>query len=150
MLAELRLSGGINALAHQLGERPAVIFDLVEEQLPSLLKAFREFAGGLNTLIAMLERSGGSTLAAAVMGHEQVDPGPGQEILRQLPIGKLQGEPHEPSSEQALRDRLLPLLIMLAGGYLAARASAGNWKRGELAGLLEASVTRPPQDEDQV
>ena len=143
MFETLRHSGGINALAHILGEPPATTLAGAEALLPGLLAGFRGFAGGLDALLAMLDDLGGGNLAAAVMGHEAVDTAPGVAILARLP----RYETEDGAIDPALRDRILPLLAMLAGGYFAARATGSGLPPGELAQLLEPDRKTLSDDE---
>lgn len=151
MLATLRQSGGINALARQLGAQPAQALAGAGELLPGLLQGFREFSGGIDGLLALVDSLGGGGLAAAVISHEPADAAPGHKILAGIPVieasegGAMTGEG---SIDPDLRKRMMPLLAMLAGGYLAARAAGGGLPEGELAGLLDPGDDRaPPVDE---
>ena len=49
-----------------------------------------------------------------------------------------------------LRQRMLPLLAMLLGGYLSARAMGGGLDMAELASLLEARKSFYSPGEEQV
>ncbi len=84
MLAALRLSGGINALARQLGASPVDASAAAEALLPSLLAGFRNFPSGQAVLLTLFGELGGSALASAVMSHEAADPAPGKAIVDRL------------------------------------------------------------------
>ena len=145
MFSILRLSGGINALARQLGEPPSVALAGAEALLPGLLAGFRNFTGGFDALLGLLNELGGDALAAAIMSHEAAGIQPGLTILERLSGVADAGEA---PVDAGLRERMLPLLAMLVGGYLAARASAGALQGAELARLLEpGDAPLPPGDE---
>ena len=135
MLAALQSSGGLNALARQLGATPSEALAAAEALLPRLLGAFQSIEGGVPALIALLGEMGGSALASAVMDEEQVDPAPGVAILDAIKSARLLAVDIE-HAELALRERMLPMLAMLAGGYLAARAATDHLSNAELARLL--------------
>lgn len=127
MLATLRRSGGIEALARQLGETPANATAQVIELLPSLLDDFRSYANNLNGLLEILDNFGGGEMAAAVMAREPADDQAGRGLLDIVLHGT--GGPAAgvgTGFDPAMLTRMRPLLAMLIGGYIAARAGAGT------------------------
>lgn len=151
MLAALRQSGGLNALARQLGAGAPEIALAVESVLPGLLTKFRNFERGFPKLIDVLGELGGSSLAVAVMDHEHADPAPGLAVLEFLDCADApcaNGNSHE--IDAGLQHRMLPLLAMLVGGYLAARAAVTGLSSPELANLLQPDPMRPPPSDEPV
>ena len=60
ILATLRQSGGINALARQLDQPPAAIMAAANNLLPGLVERFRQCSGGMPELLRLIEESGGA------------------------------------------------------------------------------------------
>jgi hypothetical protein len=123
MLTALQRSGGIDALARQAGVEPLQAHSVAKAVLPAMLTALRNASGGRPGLLAEFERRGGAGLAAAVMGVERTDTVQGQEILDGM-LGQdsavLAGIAEQGGASS---ERLLPLLVMLVGGYVSARAA---------------------------
>ncbi len=154
MLATLRRSGGVNALARHLDAPPAVATAGVKALLPVLLPRFSQFSGGTKVLFEVLSDLGGAGLATAVMAVESADPAPGDALLAQLfPSPDLFAVEMRSTAEanecdQALLERLFPLLAMLVGGYVSARAAAGTLSDSELAEFFaSAEQSTPPGPE---
>jgi hypothetical protein len=134
----LRRSGGVDAIAKQLGIPPAMAAVGAEALLPAILGGFRkngEAAGGgetgLGSLIGMLGGLGGGELAANVLGPEPTDVARGNDVLGQIfgskdvsrtVAGHAAGQT---GLDPALLKQMLPILAMLVGGYLSARAQGG-------------------------
>ena len=151
MLAALRQSGGLNAISRQLGAAPGATNAVVEVLMPRVLERFRCVDGGVSELVLMLGTIGGGALAAAVMSHEPADPAPGAAIVRRLGgrIAFVLGvQPDDPDDD--LAERILPLLVMIAGGYLAARAAAKGVTAAELEHLLRPDAAPPLTHEEPV
>ena len=139
ILATLRQSGGIDALARQLGGPPAVIMAAVEATLPGLIESFRQYSDGMPGLLQVIEAAGGVALAQSIMSHDKVDSQPGAKILASIQAGTAQSgaNPAETGVDPDLRQRLMPLLAMLLGGYLSARSASGDLTVQQLAELLD-------------
>lgn len=144
LLATLRRSGGINALARQLDVPPATATAGVKALLPAMLSGFRDYTTRLDELVGLLAQHGGAALASAVMSVEPTDAAPGTAIVSklfpdiaklstelQLAAGKVDGD-----IDIDLARQLFPLLAMLIGGYVAARAAAGGLSDSELQTLF--------------
>lgn len=151
ILATLRRSGGIDALVRELDLSPAVAAAGAEALLPALIGGFarqRDRAGGgdagLISLVGTIGNLGGGTLAANVLGPDKTDIARGTAVLDWI-FGSKDASRlvalHAVESSQldaALLRRMLPLLAMLVGGYLAARAGgSGAVGSGGIAGLDE-------------
>lgn len=150
----LRRSGGVDAIAKQLGIPPATAAAGAEALLPAIVGGFRkqgEAVGGgdagLGGLIGMLGALGGGRLAANVLGPEPTETARGNEVLGQIfgskdvsrtVAGHAAGQT---GLDPALLKQMLPILAMLVGGYLSARAqgsggdSAASGGGGGLGGL---------------
>ncbi|MCB2078493.1 MAG: hypothetical protein KDE55_12445 [Novosphingobium sp.] len=135
VVAILRRSGGLDALARQLGEKPPQVYAGATAMMPGLIDAMRaqvQALGGsrigVNRLVTMFENYGNGKLAEDVMAPGKVDPAPGLELLGIMfgPEGALSlaaGEPARASGvEAALLEAMLPLLTMLTCGYFSAMA----------------------------
>ena len=137
VLAKLVQSGGVNAIARQLGASPSATLAAARALMPGLIEGLRSYPGGVSALLARFADLGGDLLAAAVMGPDPVDSSPGQAIIARIG-GIAVALPGDAPGDQDLRLQLAPLLAMLAVGYLAARAAASGLTEAELAALLIA------------
>lgn len=150
MIEMLRSSGGLEAVSKQLGVSPAVAAAGAEALLPAILGGFRKQAdsagggeAGLGSLIGMLGTLGGGTLASNVLGPEPTDTAKGNDVLGQIFGSKdvsrsVAGDAAARSGIDAeTLKRMLPILAMLVGGYLSARAggSGGESSGGGLGSL---------------
>lgn len=140
ILATLRQSGGINALARQMGQPPALVTAAANALLPGLIERFRQCSGGMPGLLRVIEEVGGAGMAQAIMTDDEVNVQPGMLLLAR--IGNVSSIPTDnpPAGRLApdLEARLTILLAMLLGGYLSARAASGAMSEAELSALLEA------------
>ena len=148
----LRRSGGVDAIAKQLGIPPAMAAAGAEALVPAIIGGFRkqgDAAGGgetgLGSLIGMLGTLGGGELAANVLGPEPTDTARGNDVLGQIfgskdvsrtVAGHAAGQT---GIDPELLKKMLPILAMLVGGYLSARAQGGGdaapARGGALGGL---------------
>ncbi len=145
----LRRSGGIEAVSKQLGIPPAMASAGAEGLVPAILGGFGKQAGasgggesGLGALIGMLGSLGGGGLAANVLGPEETDVGKGNEVLSQIFGSKdisrtvAADAAGKTGIDPAVLKKMLPILAMLVGGYLSARAGgSGAQGSGGLGGL---------------
>lgn len=149
LLDMLRRSGGIEAVSKELGVAPGVAATGVEALLPAIVGGFAkrsEAAGGgetgLGALVEVLGGLGGGSLAANVLGPDETEVGRGNDVL-----GEIFGSKDVSRSvaadaatrtgiDPATLKQMLPLLAMLVGGYLSARAGgSGTEGSGGLGGL---------------
>jgi len=154
LLAVLQRSGGIESLARHLGAHPATVLEASRALIPSLLSVMRTFvatrgggAAGLQALVDLIDSHGDGTLAVEVMRDGPVRTTDGEELLALLlpaeeERARLSGEAatalgHELASQAAL----LPLLVMLVCGYIAARAATDGGVGG--LGEIGEALTRP-------
>jgi hypothetical protein len=138
--ATLRQSGGINALARQMGQPPADILSASNVLLPGLVARFAGFRGGIPGLMQQIEEVGGASMAQAIMTSDRVDNQPGVMLLAR--IGNHTSASGHGTAKTGLAPdseaRLTSLLAMLLGGYLAARHAGGNLSEQDLGQLLVA------------
>lgn len=123
MLTALQRSGGIDALARQAGVDPPQAHSVARAVLPAMMTALRNVSGGRPALLKQFESHGAAGLAAAVMAVEPAEVAPGQAILDEA-----LGEDGTLLADMAAQaggssERLLPLLVMLVGGYVSAMAA---------------------------
>lgn len=136
LLDLLRRSGGLAAIANNLGiDQPATLA-AAEVLLPRIQQALHDRVGqaggsalGMGQLLAQLADLGGGKLAGALLQQSL----PGQGEIDRI-AGAILGEEDNPEqglAKAAQRSglpvetvrRVRPLLAMLTGGYLSARAS---------------------------
>jgi len=145
-------AGGIDALASQLGIPPEQARQGAESLLPSILGGFAQKAGGADApeaaeLHEQLDSLGGADLADNVTGPEPTDTARGDQLLGHIFGSKdvsrqVAGQASQSSGlDPALLKKMLPILAMLVGGFMARRASsqgggAGAGGGGGLGGIL--------------
>lgn len=153
MFATLRRSGGIESLVRRSGYPPATVSAVSEAMIPELLACLRAFVereggeeAGVKNLLGVLEELGGGRLAAEVMGHEPINPEPGETILKRICDGNAIKRPapdavaERTGLDLATIEKILPLLTMLLCGYISARAG-GNGEEDGLHWALDVLVT---------
>ena len=150
MLAKLIQSGGINAIARQLGETPSATLASARSLMPGLRQGLHNFPGGIAAVLDRFASAGGVEFAAAIMGPDPVDISPGEAMISL--IGGIVLSPDDGTVENAdLRLRVAPLLAMLVVGYLMARVAASDLTHGELETLLFSEEQKHGStDEDSV
>ena len=143
----LRSQGGIDAIANQLGISPADAERGVGALLPSILEGMGQQAASASAgsgagggLADILTRLGGGALATNVVAPEPTEVDKGNTILGEIFGSKdvsRQVAGHAAQStgiDPAILKKMLPILAMLAGGYLSSRSSQGGG--GGLGGIL--------------
>lgn len=151
-LATLRRSGGIHALARQIGSTPSDVLAGADALLPSLLDRTRTFVTehgggqiGAKALLDMLAELGDGNLAAEIMGPGPLDPAAGEILLGRLypsaqeraeAVGQAAAAGPE-GADVALLERLHAPLAMLLGGYIAARAAGSSAPASGIAAIAE-------------
>ena len=123
LLTALQRSGGLDALARQAGIATPQVHAAARAVLPEMLAAFRNLPGGRAGLLAEFERHGGASLAAAVMAMERADAAPGKTILAHVPGLGNPALAEKVAQAGVAPEPLLPLLVMLAVGYMSAMAA---------------------------
>ncbi|MDL2353255.1 MAG: DUF937 domain-containing protein [Pseudomonadota bacterium] len=152
----LQQSGGIAAIAGQLGVSPQVAEAGAAALLPAIAGGFSKQADaagggerGLGSLIGMLGGLGGASLATNVLGPEPTDVDKGNDVLGQIFGSKdvsrtvATHASNQTGIDPALLKKMLPILAMLVAGYLSHRADGaqsqnegGTLGGGGLGGML--------------
>lgn len=160
LLDVLRRSGGLVAVARQLDVAPPVVLAASTALLPLVRAGFRRdveqaesLAAGLSGLLAWLERLGGGALASAVLQNDTATNGAGDQIVARIfgpaltrhVIADAAAQSEIPAETVA---QVLPLLAMLAGGYVSARAGrmSASDCLAELGPLLDLAGEPNPLD----
>ncbi len=157
----LRRTGGVNAMARELGISPRVASDGTAALLPAImggLSKMRDRAGqgqNLEGVTAALKKSGGSSMAEAVLMPGDTNTSPGnimlQEIFGSPQVSRMVAEDaaHKAQLDVAILRKLLPLLSMLVGGYISARSGSGQGDGSNdawMVSLLDFEVDGNPLD----
>ena len=153
MMDMLRASGGLDAIAGQLGIPPEMAQAGAGALLPAIVGGFQKQSeaagggeGGLGSLIGMLGGLGGAGLADNVLGPEETQVDKGNDILGQIfgskdvsrtVAGHAAGQT---GIDPAILKKMLPLLAMLVGGYLSSRGGAQGEAQGGGAGGMLGSI----------
>ena len=151
MMEILRQTGGVEAIARELGVPPAVAQAGAEALLPAVVGGFRKQAeapatGGLGGLVDILGGLGGGALATSVLAPEPTDVSQGNDILGQIFGSKdvsrtVAGQAASQTGiDGALLKRMLPLVAMLVAGYLARQGGAAGAGQGEGAGGIGGMI----------
>ncbi len=143
MMEMLRASGGLDAIAGQLGIPPEMAQAGAGALLPAIVGGFQKQSevagggeGGLGSLIGMLGGLGGAGLADNVLGPQETDVNKGNDILGQIfgskdvsrtVAGHAAGQT---GLDPELLKKMLPILAMLVGGYLSSRGGAQDEAQG--------------------
>ncbi len=151
MMDMLRATGGLDAIAGQLGIPPELAAAGAGALLPAVVGGFQKQsdaggggAGGLGSLIGMLGGLGGAGLADNVLGAEPTDVNKGNDILGQIfgskdvsrtVAGHASGQT---GIDPELLKKMLPILAMLVGGYLSSRG--GGQSEGQGGGGILGSI----------
>lgn len=145
----LRQTGAVDALSRELGVDPATAEAGATALLPSILSGFQNPVspseegsspsafpglGGLGSLIGMFGSLGGSAMLENATSDQPTDVGTGNQILGQI-FGSKDGSRAVAASasaqsgvEPSLLRKMLPILAMVAAGYVMKHAgqSAGS------------------------
>ena len=147
----LQQTGGIGAIAQQLGIPPQVAEAGAGALLPAVVGGFNKTAdaqgggaGGLGSLINILGSLGGAGLATNVLGPEPTNVDAGNEVLGQIFGSKdvsrtvADHASGQTGIDPAILKKMLPLLAMLVAGYLSHQAGGGQQDQqgGGMGGML--------------
>ena len=144
----LNQMGGISSVARELGVSEAEAQNGAAALLPAILGGFKKQAQsqptGLAGLAGMLGQLGGGGLMDNVLGAQPTDVNRGNEVLGQIFGSKdvsrvvAQNAAGSTGLDPALLKRMLPMLAMLAGGYLSKQTGglAGRAAQTGLSGGL--------------
>jgi hypothetical protein len=132
----LQQIGGIGAMARELGVSETQAASGVEALLPAILGGFKRQAQaqptGLDGLGAALQQLGGGGLLDEVLARQPTDVGRGNDVL-----GRIFGTPDvsrtvaqhaaaQSGLDASLLKKMLPLLAMLVGGFIARQHGAAQ------------------------
>jgi hypothetical protein len=148
MLAQ---TGGLQAMARELGVSEAQAASGADALLPAILGGFKKQAQaqptGLEGLGGLLGQLGGGGLLDDVLAPQPTDVGRGNDVLGQI-FGSqdvsravAQNAASQSGLAPSLLKKMLPLLAMLVAGYMAKQRDAGadvppSSEGGGLGGLL--------------
>ena len=148
MLAE---TGGLQAMARELGVSDAQAASGADALLPAILGGFKKQTQsqptGLEGLGGLLGQLGGGGLLDDVLAPQPTDVSRGNDVLGQI-FGSqdvsravAQNAASQSGLDPSLLKKMLPLLAMLVAGYMAKQRDAGadvppSSESGGLGGLL--------------
>ena len=143
----LAQTGGLQSMARELDMDPQQAASGAEALLPAILGGFQKTqaqAGGPGGLADLLGQLGGGGLMDQVLSPEPTDVGQGNEVLGQIFGSKdvsrtvAQSAAGQSGLDPELLKKMLPMLAMLVGGFMAKRggADATADSGGGLGGLL--------------
>ena len=147
----LQQSGGITAIANQLGIPPAMAEAGASALLPAIVGGMSNHAegagggeGGLGSLIGMLGGLGGAGLATNVLSDEPTNVDQGNSVLGQIfgskEVSRTVADHAAGSTgiDPAILKKMLPILAMLVAGYLSNQAGGGQQgeQSGGMGGIL--------------
>jgi hypothetical protein len=147
ILDMLSQSGGVDALAKELGIDPGLAHTAANALLPAVVGGFKKTSqahpDGLDGLAGILGGFGGSGLLENVIGAQPTQVSVGNAILGQIFGSKdvsrtvAAGAAQSSGLDPALLKKALPILAMLVAGYLSKQGGvAAPSGGGVLGGLL--------------
>lgn len=154
--AMLQQSGALSAMSRELGVDQTTAMNGAQALLPAILGGFGKQgqAGGIESIVGMLGGLGGGGLLDAVTNQEPTPVGQGNEILGSIFGSKDTSRAVAAhAAEQSgispdLLKRMLPILAMVVGGYLARQgggAGAGGGVGDILGQVLGGAMGGQPQ-----
>ena len=144
LLELIKSTGGITAIAEQLGLSETQAQAGASALLPSIVAGFQKQAqgGGLEGLASVLTQAGGSGLLENVLGSAPTNLKLGGDILGQIFGSKevsrdVAGKAAASTglNVETLK-KMLPILVMLAGGLMAKRGGEGGGLLDQLSGMF--------------
>lgn len=164
----LQQTGAVEAISRELGVNPAIAEAGASALLPSILSGFQNPVaaseantaatafpglGGLGGLLGTIGGLGGGSLLDNVTANEPTEVDKGNQILGQL-FGSKDGSRAVAASaaaqsgvEPSLLKKMLPILAMVAAGYVMKQASQRQGGLGgALGGILGGQPARSGED----
>ena len=139
-------AGGLESIAAQVGISPSQAQAGIGALLPAVLGGFKknaEATGGAGGMLDMIQGLGGGGLLDNVLGAGPSDVDAGNNVLGQIfgskDVSRVVADHAAGQSglDSSILRKLLPLVAMLAAGYMAKQAgSAQATGEGGLGGLL--------------
>lgn len=162
----LQQTGAIEVISRELGVDPAIATAGATALLPSILSGFQNPVaasdapaavgafprlGGLGGLLGTIGNLGGDGLLDNVASTQPTEVGKGNQILEQL-FGSKDGSravaanaAEQSGVEPSLLKKMLPILAMVAAGYVMKQASQGKGGLGgALGGILGGQSSADP------
>lgn len=149
----LQQTGGISAIAEQLGISPQVAETGAGALLPAIVGGFNKQAkaqgggeGGLGGLVDILGSLGGTGLADNVLGPEPTQVEKGNDVLGQIFGSKdvsrtvADHASGQTGIDPTILKKMLPLLAMLVAGYLSHQGGGQQQGGGGILGSVLGSV----------
>jgi hypothetical protein len=131
----LARTGGLDAMARELGVSESQAASGAEALLPAILGGFRKQAqaqpAGLEGLGGLLGQLGGGGLLDQVLAPQPTDVRPGNDVLGQIfgskDVSRAVADNAASTSglDPSLLKKMLPLLAMLVAGFMSRQGSAG-------------------------
>ena len=134
-------TGGLDAIARELGIAPQQAASGAEALAPALLEGFRRQAQGGGGLMDILGQLGGGGLLDQVVSPTPTDVTAGNEVLgqvfgsREVSRGVAQEASATSGLDPALLKKMLPMLAMVLAGFLSKSSAGGAAGGGGLGGL---------------
>lgn len=142
----LQQSGGIGTMAKELGINESVAQAGAAALLPAVLGGFKKTTQaqptGLEGLGGLLGQLGGGGLLDSVLGSQPTPVDQGNQVLGQIFGSKEVSRTVAAGAEQQtgissdLLKKMLPIVAMMAAGYMAKQGGESSGGGGGLGGLL--------------
>jgi hypothetical protein len=163
--------GGVEQIARELGISNDQAASGAAALLPAILGGFKQQAhsqpGGLGDLVGILAGLGGKSLLDDVLGPQPTPVGRGNDVLGEIFGSKdvsrtvARSASAQSGLDPAVLKKMLPMLAMLVGGFLAHRGAgaapasgampashaAGHGGLGDLASILDLNGDGNPLDD---
>jgi len=140
----LAQAGGIESMAKELGIPPAMAKQGADALLPAILGGFKKQAqsgGGVEGLGGLLGQLGGGGLLDSVLGPQATPVEQGNDVLGQIFGSKdvsrtVAGQAAAQTGiDSSILKQMLPILAMMAAGYMAKQGGQSGESRGLSGGL---------------
>jgi hypothetical protein len=142
----LAQTGGLQSMARELGISETQAASGAAALAPALLGGFKKQAqaqpGGLEGLGGLLGRLGGGGLLDNVLAPQPTDVRQGDAVLgeifgtKEVSRAVAQNASAQTGLDPALLKKMLPMLAMLVGGYMAKQGRGGAGGGGGLGGMI--------------
>src|SRR4051794_18813507 len=139
-------TGGVQSMARELGVSESEAHSGAAALLPAILGGFQKHAesapNGMHGLGDTLAKLGGGALLDNVVSPQPTDIGRGNNVLGEIFGSKdvsrsvAEGAASQTSLHPSLLKRMLPMVAMMAAGYMAKQSQSGGGQLGGLAGML--------------
>ncbi len=142
----MQQTGGLRAMASELGVSESVVETGTAALLPAILGGFKKTAqgrpGGLDGLSGLLDQLGGEALLDSVVAPQPTPVDKGHAVLGQIFGSKVVSRTVAAGAEQQtgvsseLLKKMLPYVAMTVAGYIAKRSGENPSNGGGLGSLL--------------